>query len=86
MLRRKVQGGWLVVVQGNQGNGITFCPDPKHEWEIVHQSAERPANSECPLGRCIHAANAFRMVPARTRTRGTRYWLLTKRMRFDENQ
>ncbi|MBT9317220.1 hypothetical protein [Leptothoe spongobia] len=32
--RAKVPGGWLVASRcgGGEGSGITFYPDPKHEW------------------------------------------------------
>ena len=31
--RAKVPGGWLiVVVVGGATAGLTFYPDPKHEW------------------------------------------------------
>lgn len=31
--RGRVPGGWLVVTSGNNGlSGVTFYPDPKHEW------------------------------------------------------
>ncbi|MBI5388106.1 MAG: hypothetical protein HZA90_25860 [Verrucomicrobia bacterium] len=34
MHRARVPGGWLVVVSGGQGmGGITFYPDPRHEWD-----------------------------------------------------
>ena len=36
--RYKVPGGWLVAVRDG---GITYCPDPQHEWEIVNPLAER---------------------------------------------
>jgi len=32
--RLKVPGGWLVEDSIWQGGGITFLPDPKHEWEL----------------------------------------------------
>jgi hypothetical protein len=33
--RTKVPGGWLVVSQFHIGgaHGLTFVPDPKHEWD-----------------------------------------------------
>jgi hypothetical protein len=32
--RAKVPGGWLVRMEvGGSGGGITFVPDPNHEWE-----------------------------------------------------
>jgi hypothetical protein len=32
--RAKVAGGWLVVVAGANGiSGVTFYPDPRHEWD-----------------------------------------------------
>jgi hypothetical protein len=32
--RAKVPGGWLVRMEvGGCGGGITFVPDPKHEWK-----------------------------------------------------
>jgi len=30
--RVKVPGGWLVSVKGYQQAGVTFYPDPKHQW------------------------------------------------------
>lgn len=30
VLRAKVPGGWLVLVEGK---GLTFYPDPNHEWD-----------------------------------------------------
>jgi hypothetical protein len=31
--RAKVLGGWLVRMEvGSSGGGITFVPDPNHEW------------------------------------------------------
>ncbi len=31
--RAKVAGGWLVVCAGAEGvSGVTFYPDPNHEW------------------------------------------------------
>ncbi|MDV3353448.1 hypothetical protein D0962_13125 [Leptolyngbyaceae cyanobacterium CCMR0082] len=33
--RAKVPGGWLVAIRcgGGEGSGITFYPDPNHEWD-----------------------------------------------------
>jgi hypothetical protein len=32
--RAKVPGGWLIRMEvGDSGGGITFVPDPSHEWE-----------------------------------------------------
>jgi hypothetical protein len=31
--RAKVPGGWLVQVRAEGGSGITFYPDPEHEWD-----------------------------------------------------
>ncbi len=32
--RAKVSGGWLILAAGSQGlSGITFYPDPRHEWD-----------------------------------------------------
>jgi hypothetical protein len=32
--RAKVPGGWLVRMEvGDSGGGITFVPDPNHEWK-----------------------------------------------------
>lgn len=34
VMRAKVPGGWLVTVSGGEGiSGITFYPDPRHEWD-----------------------------------------------------
>ena len=32
-IRAKVPGGWLVSGQGSGQSGLTFVPDPKHEWK-----------------------------------------------------
>jgi hypothetical protein len=34
VMRAKVHGGWLVYVSRGDGNeaGMTFLPDPSHEW------------------------------------------------------
>ena len=38
IMRAKVPGGWLVIyfhkggAVGFQAGGLTFYPDPKHEW------------------------------------------------------
>ena len=31
--RAKVPGGWLIAVVGGNGGGVTFFPDPRHEWD-----------------------------------------------------
>ena len=31
--RAKVPGGWLVMIYAGDGSGITFYPDPNHEWD-----------------------------------------------------
>ncbi len=31
--RAKVPGGWLVSISGYEGEGLTFYPDPSHEWD-----------------------------------------------------
>jgi hypothetical protein len=31
--RTKVPGGWLVRMEVGDGGGITFVPDPNHEWK-----------------------------------------------------
>ena len=31
--RTKIPGGWLVQIAIAAGVGITFVPDPKHEWD-----------------------------------------------------
>ena len=33
IFRAKVPGGWLVQVYQPDGCGITFYPDPEHEWD-----------------------------------------------------
>ena len=36
VIRAKVPGGWLVCIMPRQivdGWGLTFYPDPKHEWD-----------------------------------------------------
>lgn len=31
--RAKIPGGWLVLSDGSEERGLTFVPDPKHEWD-----------------------------------------------------
>lgn len=32
--RARVPGGWLVLTGGSAGmSGVTFYPDPRHEWD-----------------------------------------------------
>ncbi len=31
--RAKVPGGWLVCMIGGRAGGITFYPDPNHQWD-----------------------------------------------------
>lgn len=31
--RAKVPGGWLIYAESGYGGGVTFLPDPKHEWD-----------------------------------------------------
>jgi hypothetical protein len=31
--RAPVPGGWLVTLRLNEGGGLTFVPDPHHEWD-----------------------------------------------------
>ena len=31
--RVKVPGGWLVSVHMGDGVGVTFYPDPNHQWD-----------------------------------------------------
>jgi hypothetical protein len=33
IFRAKVSGEWLVQVEQSDGCGITFYPDPEHEWD-----------------------------------------------------
>lgn len=37
LFRTKVPGGWLVILfaedQSGTGGGVTFIPDPNHEWD-----------------------------------------------------
>lgn len=34
LYRARVPGGWLVATSGGQGlSGVTFYPDPRHEWD-----------------------------------------------------
>ncbi len=32
--RAPVPGGWLVLVEGDSGAAVTFCPDPGHDWSL----------------------------------------------------
>jgi len=31
--RAKVPGGWLVAIENMSGLGMTFYPDPDHQWD-----------------------------------------------------
>lgn len=31
--RAKVPGGWLVATRSYDSGGVTFLPDPEHEWD-----------------------------------------------------
>ncbi|MEO1094288.1 MAG: hypothetical protein AAFX01_05255 [Cyanobacteria bacterium J06638_28] len=33
--RAKVPGGWIVAIRcgGGEGGGVTFYPDPYHQWD-----------------------------------------------------
>lgn len=31
--RAKVPGGWLIMVRGSTAPGLTFLPDPNHQWD-----------------------------------------------------
>lgn len=31
--RAPIPGGWLVALGLNEGGGLTFVPDPHHEWD-----------------------------------------------------
>jgi len=31
--RAKVPGGWLVATKDSDSGGVTFLPDPNHEWD-----------------------------------------------------
>jgi hypothetical protein len=31
----KVPGGWLVAIENMSGLGLSFYPDPNHEWDGV---------------------------------------------------
>jgi len=30
--RSKVPGGWLVALESSDSSGLTFMPDPEHQW------------------------------------------------------
>lgn len=32
-MRAKVPGGWLVLAACGTNSGLTFYPDPAHEWD-----------------------------------------------------
>lgn len=43
-MRAKVSGGWLVTVENRlrgaiNGMGVTFYPDPNHEWKADSDEA-----------------------------------------------
>ena len=48
--RVKVPGGWFVLTESMQGlSGITFYPDPKHEWNggsAEQATGDSPPKSE----------------------------------------
>ncbi|WP_071789104.1 hypothetical protein [Leptolyngbya sp. Heron Island J] len=33
--RAKVPGGWIIAIRcgGSEGGGVTFYPDPHHQWD-----------------------------------------------------
>lgn len=33
LFRAKIPGGWLVWITQNDGEGLTYYPDPNHEWD-----------------------------------------------------
>ena len=33
LYRARVLGGWLAKIEGESAHGITFIPDPNHEWK-----------------------------------------------------
>jgi len=33
VVRAKVPGGWLIGLRASGAGGVTFYPDPKHEWD-----------------------------------------------------
>ena len=33
LLRAKVPGGWLLILNWGSGTGLTFYPDPNHKWD-----------------------------------------------------
>ncbi len=46
--RARVPGGWLIKTLNSMtsAGGITFYPDPKHEWNENSQSLLRPTAQE----------------------------------------
>jgi len=33
IFRSKIPGGWLIFLSLSNINGVTFLPDPEHEWD-----------------------------------------------------
>jgi hypothetical protein len=33
LYRAKVPGGWLIYIDRVEHSGLTFLPDPNHEWD-----------------------------------------------------
>lgn len=52
--RVKVAGGWVVIIEENDGKKVTaistvFLPDQHHRWEVVQRSPEQlPQASDIP--------------------------------------
>ncbi len=49
--RTKVPGGWLMTVKYHYmesiGGGVTFIPDPNHEWDGYSLDYEEPKVTHC---------------------------------------
>jgi len=41
LLRASVPGGWLIVADQADGAGVTFVPDPAHQWDGGSVPVER---------------------------------------------
>ena len=44
--RAKILGGWIVRTGAPAGVGVTFVPDPKHEWKQLKSNERHKPDEE----------------------------------------